>query len=392
MRAAQSERPIAIYASFLRNWARKPADEPLIKHGIDRWTIGMANALVREGAPVDLLVKTDRVDRARLNVLLDERVRVVPVGASRVASYWGLIRHQRRERPRAMIGGLHEANHQLLAIRRRLGLRTVLIATVHEHITSLCAAMSPTACVRYLSRLRNYDHADVVVSGSRGVSQDLVDRHGFDPQRLRTVFHPVAVPACDADDPACDARLAPGLRRILGVGRLCDQKGFDRLIDAFALLAEDPGLILTLCGGAPAALVEALRARVARHGLGARVEFAGHVAQIGCWYRSASVFVLSSRWEAPSLALIEALGCGTPVVSFDCPSGPREILDGGRFGTLVADGDVQGLAAAIRRTLDAPGEAQGRVARAAEFSPQHAARAYLDVVCAAEQALKEQAA
>jgi glycosyltransferase involved in cell wall biosynthesis len=94
----------------------------------------------------------------------------------------------------------------------------------------------------------------------------------------------------------------------------------------------------------------------------------------------AAVFVLSSRYEGLGNVLIEALACGTPVVSTDCPSGPREILEDGRFGRLAPVGDAVALAQAIERTLDAPLPPERLRARAERFSAARAAEDYLDLL------------
>jgi len=95
----------------------------------------------------------------------------------------------------------------------------------------------------------------------------------------------------------------------------------------------------------------ALEALVARHGLGSHVTLPGWVVNPYPLLMRSQLFVLSSRWEGLPTVLIEALFCGLPVVATDCPSGPDEILEGGRYGALVPVGNVDALAAAILRAL-----------------------------------------
>lgn len=120
-----------------------------------------------------------------------------------------------------------------------------------------------------------------------------------------------------------------------------------------------------------------LETAVARLGLSEDVAFPGHATNPFSPVARADLFVLSSISEGMPSALIEALACGTPVVSTDCPSGPREILGEGRFGELVAVGDVGALAAAMARQLDAPRDREALRARARDFELDRAVERYV---------------
>jgi glycosyltransferase involved in cell wall biosynthesis len=98
------------------------------------------------------------------------------------------------------------------------------------------------------------------------------------------------------------------------------------------------------------------------------------------YFARADLFVLSSRWEGLGNVVIEALACGCPVVSTDCPSGPAEILENGKYGTLVPVGDPEALAAAILKSLDTPMDRQRLRDRGAKFSVENATRQYLDLI------------
>jgi GalNAc-alpha-(1->4)-GalNAc-alpha-(1->3)-diNAcBac-PP-undecaprenol alpha-1,4-N-acetyl-D-galactosaminyltransferase len=137
---------------------------------------------------------------------------------------------------------------------------------------------------------------------------------------------------------------------ILAAGRLEQQKGFDVLIRAFALVVEEcSSLCLAIAGEGPQA--QALRALVAELRLDSRVTFLGTVSGLQALMRKADAFVLSSRYEGFPNVLLEALACGLPVVATDCPGGPREILNNGEFGLLVPCEDPSALAGALRRVF-----------------------------------------
>ncbi|WP_030539094.1 glycosyltransferase family 4 protein [Sphingobium sp. DC-2] len=135
-------------------------------------------------------------------------------------------------------------------------------------------------------------------------------------------------------------------RTIGAVGRLVPQKGFDRLIDAFARVAADiPDWRLVIWGEGPdRAALEAQRDRL---GLTGRIALPGITRQPGEWIAQSDMFVLSSRFEGWGIVVGEAMAAGLPVVSFDCPWGPAEMIEQGRSGMLVPNGDIAALGDAI---------------------------------------------
>ena len=100
------------------------------------------------------------------------------------------------------------------------------------------------------------------------------------------------------------------------------------------------------------------------------VDFHGFQSNPLAYMSRAGVFVLSSIFEGLPNVLVQAMACGTPVVSVNCPSGPRELLEDGKLGRLVPPGDWQALAAAINATLDAPPDPAPLIARANDYSAE----------------------
>jgi glycosyltransferase involved in cell wall biosynthesis len=164
---------------------------------------------------------------------------------------------------------------------------------------------------------------------------------------------------------------------ILGVGRLAGLKDFPTLLRAFARLRARRPARLVILGDGPHRRRLAWLAR--RLGLAADVDLAGWAANPYAFYAAADLFVLSSRAEGLPNALLEAMACGCPVVSTDCPSGPREILDGGRLAPLVPVGDPAALAEAIDRALATPPDRAALQRRARAFSMDASAEAHLDL-------------
>jgi glycosyltransferase involved in cell wall biosynthesis len=140
-------------------------------------------------------------------------------------------------------------------------------------------------------------------------------------------------------------------KTIIAAGRLKRQKDFFRLVRAFAQVAEKhPDWKLKICGDGPHR--ERLEELIAELGLEGKVELPGPVKNLGPELAAASMYALSSRREGFPMVLLEAMSKGLPVVSFDCPTGPREIVRSGENGLLVAHQDVDALAAAMIRMIE----------------------------------------
>jgi len=149
------------------------------------------------------------------------------------------------------------------------------------------------------------------------------------------------------------------------MGRLVKSKGFDILIDAFSrIVNSNPEWSLKILGDGP--LKRELQSQSEALGLANRIDFAGEVADPFPDLCAADLFVFPSRFEGFGLALCEAMACGLPVVSFDCPSGPREIIRNGLDGVLVPAEDTEALSKELDRLMADPGERQRLASRAPE--------------------------
>lgn len=200
-----------------------------------------------------------------------------------------------------------------------------------------------------------YPRADRLIAVSSGVRDDLVTNFGVDPERVQVIYNPT-VTRCIAKRAAKPVDhpwlQGDGPPVVMGVGRLTRQKDFATLLSAFARLrAERPARLIVL-GEGP--LYDPLRHQAETLGVSEDVDLPGYVYDPIPYLARASLFALSSRYEGLANVIIEALAAGTPVVATDCPSGPYEILKGGRIGPLVPVGDPAALATAMKQTLEAP--------------------------------------
>ena len=215
------------------------------------------------------------------------------------------------------------------------------------------------------------------VGVSRGVSESLAASIGVPSSSITTIYNPVVTPRLHvemAERPKHPWFLDGGAPIILAVGRLTVQKDYPTLIKAFAhLAARRPCRLIILGEGKKRKeledLVEGLQ-------LADQVSLPGWVDNPFAFMSHASLFVLSSLHEGLPGVLVQALACGCPCVSTDCPAGPSEILQGGEFGPLVPVGDDVALAEAMARVLEQPPARHVVQQRAADFSAERAVTAY----------------
>jgi glycosyltransferase involved in cell wall biosynthesis len=208
---------------------------------------------------------------------------------------------------------------------------------------------------------RAYRRLDAVCVLTEGDRADYAAALAGARTQVARIPNPVAPLGGDAD---LDAPV------VVAAGRLTRQKGFDLLVRAFAELApRHPGWELRIYGGGKERA--ALERQIDAAGLAARVRLMGSTRRLDAAFAAASVFALSSRFEGFGMVLVEAMGCGLPVVSFDCPRGPADIITPGRDGLLVPPEDTGALAAALDALMSDPARRRAYGAAARET-----ARAY----------------
>lgn len=140
-------------------------------------------------------------------------------------------------------------------------------------------------------------------------------------------------------------------KTVIAAGRLTSQKGFERLIAAYVPLTRShPDWQLRIFGDGQR--WQALNDQVALAGVGDRIVMGGVTLDLENELANSSIYAMSSRYEGLPMVLLEALSKGVPPVSFDCPEGPRQLIDDGRNGLLVPEGDIPALTAALRTLMD----------------------------------------
>ena len=292
-----------------------------------------------------------------------------------------LIKYLRAERPDVMVSAMEYVNLVGLASRFLARVPTRTILTVHvtlsqtvRHTRSWKEKLLPV-----LSRML-YRYASAVIAVSRGAADDLARVTGIPRDTIRVIHNPVLTPSIERKrvEPVDHPWFAPGQPPvILGVGRFVAQKDFPTLFRAFSIVRAARRSRLILLGNGP--LRDEHRALAQSLGIGEDVDMPGFVDNPYALMSKSTVFVLSSSWEALPTVLIEALACGARVVSTDCESGPREILELAGTGTLVPVGNHQAMARAILNSFDAP-PMPVRDAFLTAFDSRAAVRNYIGII------------
>ncbi len=349
--------------------------------GVERMVLNLVEEFARRGYGVDLLLIRAQGEHLRD---LPDAVNVVRLGVEHtLAAVRPLARWLRAERPPVLLVAKDRAGRAALLARRLAGVDTRIVIRLG---TNLSAALEGRGWLKRVSRTVPmrliYRMAEQVIAVSRGVAEDTARVTGLAPERIAVAHNPVITPRLLAlsREAVEHPWLAPGheVPVVLGAGRLTRQKDFPTLLRAFARLRERRRCRLVILGeGGDRPKLEALAAEL---GVAEDFDLPGFAANPYAWMAAADLFVLSSRWEGSPNVLTEAMACGTPVVSTDCPSGPRETLDQGRHGPLVEVGDVAGLARAMETVLADPPPAEAMRAAVADFSVERSADEYLAIL------------
>lgn len=286
---------------------------------------------------------------------MSENVRPVALNAT------GLLRRIRRiagylrsERPLAVFSFYDFANSVAVASRLS-GVQTVVVAGIHNNLSDLFGSQRGwKSFFRHLLFPYLLRMADHIVAVSNGVADDLEALTRIPRSRIRVIYNPLRLEALRsaARQPVCHPFFNSGAAVILAAGHLEQRKDFSTLLRAFALARQRRPLRLIILGeGSQRGELSRLAERL---GIQEDLSMPGFEPNPFAYMVRADLFVLSSAFEGFGMVLVEALGLGVPVVSTNCPSGPAEILDHGRYGRLVPVGDPEAMANAIFETLAQP--------------------------------------
>jgi GalNAc-alpha-(1->4)-GalNAc-alpha-(1->3)-diNAcBac-PP-undecaprenol alpha-1,4-N-acetyl-D-galactosaminyltransferase len=242
----------------------------------------------------------------------------------------------KKSKPHVVISFIDRMN--VLTLVSTLGIAIPVVVCEHTD-----PRQSPPGGIWNLLRRKTYKWASAVVVLTSEVICELEE---FVLKKRIHVIPNSALPVPKVDNPIPFRIPTPS---VIAMGRLVKLKGFDLLLEAFAKCNKKQWSLMILGEGPER---EHLHSIIEQFSLNSQVYLVGRVPEPKIYLQQADLFVLSSHYEGFPMAIIEAMSCGLPIVSFDCPTGPRDIIRNGIDGLLVPAEDVDSLAKAMNRLME----------------------------------------
>jgi glycosyltransferase involved in cell wall biosynthesis len=263
----------------------------------------------------------------------------------------GLVKYINNSQPDVLLSSLDLSN--LIAL---------VASRLSKNKPHTIIRIASTVSVQFRSKIKKtlektllkalYPTANTIIAVSNGVADDLATYIGLPRQRIQTLYNPIITSELleKAKEPLDHPWFHPDSPPVVvGVGRLTMAKNFPLLIRAFAHVRENIDARLIILGEGEERIK--LENIIKELRIDTDVQLPGFVYNPYQYLSNASAFCMSSNWEGLPTALVEAMACKCPVIATDCPSGPNEILAGGKYGYLVPKDDEEALANAIKSTL-----------------------------------------
>jgi len=341
------------------------------KGGVAMSVARLARSFSDEGYDVDILMRRPSKDHfllesppAKINFRFYS-------SKSKLALFFGLLIYVLRKSP-----------HSILALDTRANLIASWLKLIPGLHIKVWASLRNALNQNNISDLRKIARrCDGIIPISNGLAKDFIEMTGVSEKKVHVISNPVVTPDLyqlafqRADHPWLLNKECPV---VMGIGRLTPQKDFATLVRAFAEVRKNRACRLIILGEGE--LRTELQKLAAESGIAEDVDFPGFKKNPWCCLGHADVFVLSSAYEGFGNVLAEAIALGVPAISTDCPSGPSEILEGGRLGPLIPVGDVHQLANAMGQVLDNPPNSQTLIESAQKYRYDVCGACYLEVM------------
>jgi glycosyltransferase involved in cell wall biosynthesis len=264
---------------------------------------------------------------------------------------WRLLQLIRNYIPTVVISFLTYANYISIIAHKLSGSAARLVISEHNNTSEALRHERFCLIKTYLIRLL-YPSAHRIIAVSRGCLEDLIKNFGVPKDKVKVIYNPVALDEINRiknEEPAHSWYRDKTVPILISVSRLTEQKGLIYLIKALRLVNEKIKCRLIITGEGEDRIK--LEKEALDLGIGNRVSFIGFQPNPFSFIKHADIFVFPSLWEGFGNVIIEAMACGTPVVSSDCHYGPSEIISDRVNGFLVTPGNENALADAIKVLL-----------------------------------------
>ena len=353
--------------------------------GAERVWITLAEEFMRSGYAIDVVLANDQSTHQELIAVVPKTSRIYNFSAARLRNFVVPFAHYlRTEKPDIVLTAMWPFTLLCILGNILAGSPSRIIVSEHSLLSLQYAKRGffRETFMRY--SLMGYRLADACIAVSTGVANDVSALSGIAKKHFHVIHNPLPPIHNNTHNDTTDRQVAEAAwngwqgPRIITVGQLKTVKNHTMLLKAFRKLLEriDARLMLLGAGEGEAET----RMIIKQEGLSDKVLMPGHTLNPLPFYQSATLFVLSSNHEGFGNVIIEAMACGLPIVSTDCPSGPAEILENGRFGCLTPVGDAHALAKAMLKQLTTEHDSELLKRRAQDFSPDIIAQKYLQVL------------
>lgn len=346
--------------------------------GVEKMRVRLATVWLDKGYLVDFLLLNAKGDL--LNTV-PRQARIVDLKCKRIiSSIPRIISYITSEKPDVLLVAMWPLTVTSIFATLASFNKSNLKLIVSDHNTLSLSTSHKSAFYRVLLGLSVrllYPLADRSIVVSKGVGNDLAKLSRLPKSFFKVIYNPAANEV--SQSVTVPQEFIHHSKNIIAVGSLKEQKGFEILIDAMEyLIKKKEEVCLHILGEGE--LYNILENKIKDLKLGRYVKLVGFKENVKDYFSHSDLFVLSSKWEGFGNVIVESLNYGCPVVSTDCESGPREILEDGKHGKLVPVGDAEALAQAMYESLHEQHDTEALKRRAQDFSVAKIAQQYLDVM------------
>lgn len=349
----------------------------LHRGGAQRVCVTVANWLVGQNYSVNLVVVDD--SNPALKKDLNEQISVLFLNVpSTKRSFIAFNNYIKTHQPKTILTFNQHVTIVLLILRSVFQYKYRIIARNRNTLSAERKYMDSfwhKYIVHYITK-KLYKYSDDIIAQSEGMADDLIKNYDINEKDITVINNPVSESILEWQKKVGESEKEC---QILYVGELSYQKGVERLIYAFKICStEDKKLKLKIVGDGPKRneLVQLCTSL----GIENQVEFCGEVDNVADYYLSSRVTVLPSRYEGFPNVLVESISLGTPIVSFDCPSGPAEIIDNGENGYLVSRNDIKLLSERILDLVHSPPDCSTIIKTSESYRPKNILHMYESVL------------